>query len=88
MKTDVLCSRMGRWAWLVCLVLLSGGTTLLNAGCDTELSTTVLSSLNEVTNTLVDAGFEMLANQMEDSIATSTSTTTTTDTTDTTSKGI
>jgi len=86
MKPDFLCQPIGRCLCVLSLVLLSGGTTFLITGCDTEVSTAVLGGLQDLTNTIVDVAFESLANQLADT-TTSTSTTGSTTTTSRTISG-
>jgi len=77
--------RIGPTLCAVALLLFGGGTVTLTTGCDTEIATTMLGGLEDLSYTLLDAVFLSIENQIEESDTTSSTVTVTTDTTDTTS---
>jgi len=63
--------RVCYWAYILSLVL--GTTGLFGvAGCDSDLSTAMLSSLEDMATSLVDFAFQAIADQVEEDSTTTT----------------
>lgn len=65
-----ICQRVGRWLCVMLVLVSSGGTAFQLGGCDPEVQSVLLTGVQDLTGTFVDAFFLALSIKMEEENAT------------------